>query len=82
MKMIELFKSNIESLAGKQISIKSTVTNFLGNAGQNQTTVIFSSIKQIMIIDLQDIYTFQVDVNNTIAPRIRLPYCSSENSST
>jgi len=29
---------------------------------------------------LQDIYTFQTAIENTLAPRVRIPYCSGEDS--
>lgn len=44
--------------------IKAQVTNFLGIVGTNSTTITFSNMKQMLIIDLQDIYTFQTAVDN------------------
>lgn len=37
-------------------------------------------MKTVQLIDLQDIYTFQTNVDNTLAPRIRIPYCSDDNA--
>lgn len=70
--------SDIESLAGYTLRISATVTNFLGNSGTNYTTIEFSQTKKLQIFDLQDVYTFNPLVNNTLYPRLRIPYCSSE----
>eukprot|EP00347_Sterkiella_histriomuscorum_P003593 403363692 len=78
MKYVELTQSTIESLQGKQVNIKAAVTNFLNIQNSNTTTLTFSSIKILNINDLQDIYNMQTDVSNTLYPRIRIPYCSSE----
>jgi len=55
-----------------------TVTNFLGLVGFNTTTIQFANSKSLILVDLQDIYTFQTAVSNTLAPRVRIPYCSGE----
>jgi hypothetical protein len=78
VKYFEFLPEQIERLSGRVMVIKVTVTNFLGIAGSNTTTVQFSNNKVVQIIDLQDIYTFQTNVDNTLAPRIRIPYCSDD----
>lgn len=63
-------------MAGTQIQIGATVTNFLGINGTNTSMwTTFSSKKQMYLIDLQDIYTFKPAVDNTLSPRVRIPYC-------
>ena len=62
--------------------VKANATNFLGLSGANTTTLVFSNMKMMYLIDLQDIYTFQTAVPNTLAPRIRIPYCLADNSTT
>jgi hypothetical protein len=36
----------------------------------------------MLLVDMQDVYTFQTDVDNTLAPRVRIPYCSTDNANT
>ena len=80
VKYFEFNQEQIEKLAGKQIKFRVTVTNFLGLNRFNDTTIDFSNLKQIILVDMQDIYTFQTAEENTLAPRVRIPYCNGENS--
>lgn len=34
----------------------------------------------MMLVDLQDVYTFATAVDNTLAPRVRIPYCTTDNA--
>lgn len=80
VKFFEFNADQIERMAGKALTIKVVVTNFLGISGSNTTTVQFSNAKSMLLVDLQDVYTFQTAVDNTLAPRVRIPYCSTDNA--
>lgn len=80
VKYFEFNQEQIEKTAGKILNFRVVVTNFLGLNQPNLTTIDFSQKKQLILIDLQDIYTFQTAEENTLAPRVRIPYCRGENS--
>lgn len=80
VKFFEFTPDLVESLAGTSLVIKVVVTNFLGIIGSNSTTIMFSNQKQLIILDLQDIYTLQTNIPNTLAPRVRIPYCAADDS--
>jgi len=77
---LTLSQSEVESLQGKTVTFKVAVTNFLGLAGYNETTLTFSSSKKLEILDLEPIYTFNPRDSNRLRPRIRIPYCSSDST--
>jgi hypothetical protein len=58
VKYFEFTSEQIESLAGISMIVKANATNFLGLSGANTTTLVFSNMKMMYLIDLQDIYTF------------------------
>lgn len=52
VKYFEFLSDQIERLAGKSITIKVIVSNFLGISGSNTTTVQFSNMKSLLLVDL------------------------------
>ena len=69
-------------LVGKNVSIQTVVTNFLGFQSKNTSNLVFLTNKQIAIIDLPDTVTFEIDIPNTLFPRFRLPYCQADSTAT
>jgi hypothetical protein len=58
VKYFELMPDQIEKSAGKSLKIRVVVTNFLGLSRPNDTNIEFLNTKQLLLVDLQDIYTF------------------------
>ena len=82
MKYFRMASTDVESLVGKTLTFRATVTNFLSNSASNTTQIVFSSLKKLEILDLQDIYTLYFAQNNTIQPRVRIPYCAADDRSS
>jgi hypothetical protein len=52
VKYFELTADQIERLSGHSLTVRVVVTNFLGLVGFNTTTIQFSNMKSLMLIDL------------------------------
>lgn len=52
VKYFEFTADQIERLAGKSLTVRVTVTNFLGLTGFNTTTIQFANSKSLILVDL------------------------------
>jgi len=52
VKYFEFTSDLIESLGGHTLTVKVSVTNFLGVVGTNITTITFSNMKTMLLVDL------------------------------
>lgn len=67
--------ATIRDLKGRTVTFQATVTNFLDFNGSNTTAISFGSAKELVIEEVQDIYTISVMEDFTLQPLFRNPYC-------
>jgi hypothetical protein len=60
MLSVNLNEVTMESMQGKTLTIKVSVTNFLGNIGYNSTNIAFSTSRKIAIIDSVNSLTLEL----------------------
>jgi len=73
MLTVTLPAATIRDLKGRVVTFQATVTNFLDFIGTNTTAISFGSTKELVIEEVEDMYTISVMEAFTLQPLFRNP---------
>ena len=73
MLTVTLPAATIRDLKGRVVTFQATVTNFLDYIGTNTTAISFGSTKELVIEEVEDMYTISVMEAFTLQPLFRDP---------